>query len=144
MTSPATQPSPAEELAHIKWFHSMELGHGLVTKGVINVGRSLRQYQLPKDLTGKTFLDIGAWDGAFSFEAERRGASRVLATDWFIWKGMGWGSKEGFEIARRELHQVRALVESPKHVGLLDVARVDHVEVTWESPNGERGFRIVS
>ena len=23
-------------------------------------------------------------------------------------------------------------------------ARVDHVEVTWESPTGERGFRIVS
>jgi predicted nicotinamide N-methyase len=35
----------------------------------------------PKDFTGKTVLDIGAYDGFFSFEAERRGAKRVLATD---------------------------------------------------------------
>ncbi len=93
----------AEEVARIKWFHSMDLGRGLVTNGVIDVAATLRQYQLPANLTGKTFLDIGAWDGAFSFEAERRGAQRVLATDWFIWKDMGWGSKKGFETARRAL-----------------------------------------
>lgn len=103
MTAPATSAPLAEEIARIKWFHSMNLGRGLVTNGVIDVARSLRQYQLPEDLRGKTFLDIGAWDGAFSFEAERRGARRVLATDWFIWKGMGWGSKEGFDTARRAL-----------------------------------------
>ena len=28
---------------------------------------------------GKTVLDVGAWDGFFSFEAERRGAARVSA-----------------------------------------------------------------
>jgi len=103
MTAPVTPPSLAEEVARIKWFHSLDLGRGLVTNGVIDVAAALRQYQLPADLTGKTFLDIGAWDGAFSFEAERRGAQRVLATDWFIWKGMGWGSKQGFETARRAL-----------------------------------------
>jgi tRNA (mo5U34)-methyltransferase len=103
MTAPVIPVPLAEEIARIKWFHSMDLGRGLVTKGVIDVAAALRQYQLPADLTGKTFLDIGAWDGAFSFEAERRGAKRVLATDWFIWKGMGWGSKQGFETARRAL-----------------------------------------
>jgi len=36
---------------------------------------------MPADLTGKTVLDVGARDGYFSFEAERRGASRVLAID---------------------------------------------------------------
>jgi tRNA (mo5U34)-methyltransferase len=36
-------------------------------------------------LTGKTVLDIGAWDGFFSFEFERRGAKRVLAIDSFTW-----------------------------------------------------------
>jgi tRNA (mo5U34)-methyltransferase len=104
MTAPVAPASLAEEIARIKWFHSIDLGNALITDGVIDVARSLRQYQLPADLTGKTFLDIGAWDGAFSFEAERRGAKRVLATDWFIWKGMGWGSKLGFETARRALH----------------------------------------
>ena len=48
-------------------------------------------------------LDIGAWDGALSFEAERRGASRVLATDSFCWSGEGWGTKDGFEFARKAI-----------------------------------------
>jgi tRNA (mo5U34)-methyltransferase len=30
-------------------------------------------------------LDIGAWDGFFSFEAERRGAKRVVALDHYVW-----------------------------------------------------------
>ena len=33
------------------------------------------RYPIPADLTGKRVLDIGAWDGWFSFEAERRGAA---------------------------------------------------------------------
>jgi tRNA (mo5U34)-methyltransferase len=127
MTAPAIPLPLAEEVARIKWFHSMDLGHGVKTNGVIDVARSLRQYQLPADLTGKSFLDIGAWDGAFSFEAERRRAKRVLATDWFIWKGMGWGSKQGFETARRALgSQVEDLTidvydMAPEKIGKWDV-----------------------
>jgi tRNA (mo5U34)-methyltransferase len=127
MTAPATSIPLAEEIARIKWFHSIDLGHGLVTNGVIDVARSLRQYQLPSDLTGKTFLDIGAWDGAFSFEAERRGAKRVLATDWFIWKGMGWASKQGFETARRVLQSkvedmtIDVHEMSPARIGKWDI-----------------------
>jgi len=37
------------------------------------------------DLAGMTVLDIGAWDGYFSFEFERRGAKRVLAIDTYAW-----------------------------------------------------------
>jgi len=37
--------------------------------------------KFPKDLTGKTVLDIGAWDGYFSFCAEKAGAKSVLAVD---------------------------------------------------------------
>ena len=47
--------------------------------------RRLRLLQIPADLTGKTVLDIGAYDGFFSFEFERRGAARVLAIDSFSW-----------------------------------------------------------
>ena len=38
------------------------------------------RFALPDDLRGKRVLDIGAWDGWFSFEAERHGAS-VIAVD---------------------------------------------------------------
>ena len=40
----------------------------------------LAQFPIPQDLRGKRVLDIGAWDGWFSFEMERRGA-QVLAID---------------------------------------------------------------
>lgn len=40
--------------------------------------------QLP-DLHGKSVLDIGAYDGFFSFAAERAGAARVVALDHYVW-----------------------------------------------------------
>jgi tRNA (mo5U34)-methyltransferase len=40
--------------------------------------------QLP-DFRGRSVLDIGAWDGYYSFLAERRGASRVVALDHYAW-----------------------------------------------------------
>ena len=53
-------------------------------------------------------LDVGAWDGFFSFEAERRGAERVVAVDGPAWREPAWGpggfgTKAGFELARRAL-----------------------------------------
>jgi hypothetical protein len=56
------------------WWHSIDLGHGVVTNGFKSVEvlkRELKALRLP-DLRGKTVLDIGAYDGFFSFEAERR------------------------------------------------------------------------
>ena len=51
----------------------------------------------------KTVLDVGAWDGYFSFKAESLGASRVLAVDHFCWSGPGWGNKNGFNYAHKVL-----------------------------------------
>ena len=69
------------------WFHSIELGQGVVTPGHKTAERLAYEIEVMKlpDLQRKTVLDIGAWDGFFSFEAERRGASRVVALDHFIW-----------------------------------------------------------
>jgi tRNA (mo5U34)-methyltransferase len=36
-------------------------------------------------ISRKTVLDIGAWDGWFSFQAECSGASRTVALDHFVW-----------------------------------------------------------
>jgi tRNA (mo5U34)-methyltransferase len=84
----------------IHWYQSIDLGHGIRTPGVDDTAKRLEKYRIPKDLHGKSVLDIGAWDGFFSFECERRGARRVVALDSFSWTGEGWGSKEGFELAR--------------------------------------------
>src|SRR5213593_924476 len=115
------------EVAAIQWWHTIDLGDGIVTPGVDPTPARLHQIQFPVDLTNKTVLDIGAWDGFFSFEAERRGARRVLATDSFCWGGGGWGTKAGFELARRALHSrvedsdVDPLELAPEKIGTFDL-----------------------
>lgn len=99
-----TKTELTEQVNKIKWWHQIDLGNGVTTPGLDSTIERLKYLGLPADLSGKSVLDIGAWDGAFSFEAERRGASRVLAMDEFIWAGKGWASKEGFEFARRALN----------------------------------------
>ena len=86
----------------IGWFHSFDLGGGETIQGIKALDVLLEEADavLGQDLTGKSVLDIGSWDGFFSFEAERRGASRVVATDHFCWSGAGWGSRRGFDYIR--------------------------------------------
>lgn len=70
------------------WWHSIELGEGVVTPGTKPLPlmeRELAALRLPDDLSGKSVLDIGAWDGGFSFACERRGADRLVALDHYIW-----------------------------------------------------------
>ncbi|MEM8705374.1 MAG: methyltransferase domain-containing protein [Actinomycetota bacterium] len=86
----------------LPWYHSIDLGDGVVTPGVVNNARTAPRYKLPS-LVGKSVLDIGAWDGFWSFEAARLGADRVVASDSFSWDGRGWGDKASFELARLTL-----------------------------------------
>jgi tRNA (mo5U34)-methyltransferase len=73
----------SEELAEKGWYHSFELPDGTLIEGVNPLPR-LRErfahFPIPGGLSGKRLLDIGAWDGWFSFEAERHGA-QVTAVD---------------------------------------------------------------
>ncbi len=112
----------------IRWWHQIDLGNGIITPGLDDTLERVQHHlAMPEDLSGKSVLDIGAWDGAFSFEAERRGARRVLATDEYIWAGKGWASKDGFDFARRVLHsRVEDLLIdvydlSPEKVGVFDL-----------------------
>ncbi len=65
------------------WFHRIDLGQGVVTNG-LSSGPYVGPDKLP-ELTGKSVLDIGAWDGYYSFQAERLGARRVVALDHYVW-----------------------------------------------------------
>ena len=119
-----------EAAAAIRWFHSIDLGQGVVTTGTDASAERLQRLHIPADLTNRTVLDIGAWDGFYSFEAERRHAARVVATDYYAWHGVGWGTgrgKAGFELARRALRSsvedvdVDVMDLSPDRVGVFDV-----------------------
>src|ERR1700674_2690162 len=92
--------------AEFPWHQSIDLGDGVVTPG----GKSLEVCNAEAclifdriDLSGRTVLDIGAWNGAFSFEAKRRGAARVLATDSYYCSHPLSRGRETFEIARSAL-----------------------------------------
>jgi SAM-dependent methyltransferase len=61
------------------WHQRWEVFPGIFTPGHNPVAELCRNVQLPVDLSGKRVLDIGAWNGCFSFEGERRGASEVVA-----------------------------------------------------------------
>ena len=68
----------ARQLQQSGWYHSMEWPSGEITTGLQSLQQQrqrLSHFPIPQDLTGKSVLDIGAWDGWFGFELERRGAS---------------------------------------------------------------------
>jgi tRNA (mo5U34)-methyltransferase len=94
----------AEQVNALPWFHQIDFGNGLLSPGRIRADKIRRMAGLIYDRTiaGKSVLDIGCWDGAYSIEAVRRGAGRVLATDHFVWHE-GWGDRRCFELARARL-----------------------------------------
>lgn len=62
------------------WHQRFKLD-GVYTPGVNDVEWLWRCAQIPDDLSGKSVLDIGTSNGGVAFEAERRGAQRVVAVD---------------------------------------------------------------
>jgi len=114
-----------QEIAKYKWFHTIELGNGIVTPGIDDTPRKLKSIGIPDSLRGMTVLDLGAADGFFSFEAERRGAQRVLATDLPVPGTRGLG--ERFALARESLGSrvedlgIDVYDLSPEKVGVFDV-----------------------
>jgi tRNA (mo5U34)-methyltransferase len=96
--------SLAQEVQSLPWFHQIDFGGGLLSPGRIGAAKIKRMARLIFDrpIEGKSVLDIGCWDGAYSLEAARRGAARVLATDHYVWHE-GWGDRRCFELARKHL-----------------------------------------
>jgi tRNA (mo5U34)-methyltransferase len=126
----------------LRWYHTIDLGEGIVTKGIDDSALRLARIGLPRTLSGLSVLDIGAWDGFFSFEAERRSAARVVASDYYAWHGTGWGTGQGkaaFQLARETLESrvedldVDVMDLSPERVGLFDV--VLFLGVLYHLPN---------
>ena len=79
MLTPEELQAQADSFA---WFHSIDLGRGVRTKGLSELALPLHRFP---SFAGRTVLDIGAWDGYYSFLAEREGASRVVALDHYAW-----------------------------------------------------------
>ena len=63
------------------WYHKIELPDGIVTPGWAPINPAA--YKIPDNLRNMRILDIGAWDGYWTFEALKRGATEVIAIDDF-------------------------------------------------------------
>jgi tRNA (mo5U34)-methyltransferase len=93
-----------QRVRQIPWFHSIDLGDGIVTPGHKPPDVHRLEFATifdPVDICDRTVIDVGAWNGAYSFEAKRRGAARVLSTDSVVWRHVG--GREGFDLARSTL-----------------------------------------
>jgi tRNA (mo5U34)-methyltransferase len=88
------------------WFHSIDLGNGQVTPGRKTVEILSKEYENTfnsVDLRGKSVLDVGAWNGAFTAEAAKRGAARITALDHVTWNRPGWHGREAFDFIVKSL-----------------------------------------
>jgi len=90
----------AAEVADRKWFHTFDFGHDVIGHGIDPSPEKVRFLGYPDSFEGLTVLDVGAYDGYYSFEAARRGAADVLATDDFVWNWPGSTARSNFEFVR--------------------------------------------
>ena len=90
----------SEQMHAIRWWHSIEIPGLGITPGTEPNSRSRDAYlNIPwSDIAGKRVLDIGAWDGLYSFLAEDAGANHVVAMD--LWRDEGSSSIQGVRPSR--------------------------------------------
>ena len=122
MTSPAELQAQADTFG---WYHTIDLGNGVVTKGI-----SVQETSpgVIPDVTGRSVLDIGAWDGKFSFAAEQKGASRVVALDHYAW---------GVDFVARGAYWAECI-----HNGTLPDQSRDETDFWLPDLPGRRGFEF--
>lgn len=98
-----------------QWWHSIDFGDDVVSNGSKSIFTHNQEiaYWFPADFfQNKRVLDVGAWDGFYSFYAEKMGAKEVVAVDKFVWEmypqklrdGKDFVSKKGFDIAHKVLN----------------------------------------
>jgi tRNA (mo5U34)-methyltransferase len=94
-------PEDKRQLHSLSWYHPIELGDGIITPGLpwVTLWRLIEEAIRGLDLCGKRVLDIGCWDGKWTFLAESLGAT-VTATDWVSQR---WGGKDTFLFAAKIL-----------------------------------------
>ncbi|HEX8205418.1 MAG TPA: DUF1698 domain-containing protein [Solirubrobacteraceae bacterium] len=111
------------------WFHTFALNRaaGIYTPGAARDHR-YRLASLPRQLDGRSVLDVGTFDGFYAFLAEHDGASRVVAVDneqYRLWVAARWGVKlaggEGF----RAIHKLLGSTVEYRRIDAFSLADLD-------------------
>ena len=158
-------------ISAVEWYHTIDLGGGVVTPGVFDHRPILESYRLPDRMDGLRVLDVATWDGFWAFEFERRGAKEVVALD-IATRGdvdltptvrrriavthgvefLRGATGKGFEIARERLGSsvARRVLNvydlSPEAVGTFDVVHVGDLLLHLKYPQRalENVLRVTS
>jgi tRNA (mo5U34)-methyltransferase len=143
-----------EKIVGQEWYHSIDLGHGVVTPGFVDHREQLPYYGLPSSLAGKRILDLATFDGFWAFEFDRRGAE-VVAADIPMWTDVdvpaillphahiigldrptGAGFRLADEILQSRVERVeRSVYElTPETVGMFDLVFISDLLVHLRDP----------
>jgi tRNA (mo5U34)-methyltransferase len=103
------------------WHHDFEIVPGVRTHGSYSPGELWELLDLKQDLSGRSFADVGASNGYFSFEARKRGA-RVVAFDFRHRDNSGFGLAQHINgLSDIEHHQTNVLELSSDRFGQFDI-----------------------
>lgn len=106
------------------WYHTIELGNGLVSKGIFDHRSVVDLYGIPESLEGMRVLDVATGDGFFAFEMERRGAAKVVAIDVNRIAECDWVPR----MIRPDMQQIREAESWKIHFQIAHTLRVSAVE----------------
>jgi tRNA (mo5U34)-methyltransferase len=151
-----SDPQLARRVGELDWYHTLDLGDGVVTPGWFDTREVPDRIAFPASFAGMRCLDVGTFDGFWAFEMERRGAAEVVAVDVLDPRQWDWpaGSEEsvveavgrrkadgvGFEIARQRLgssvvrHELSVYELDPVALGSFDFVYVGSLLLHLRDP----------
>lgn len=118
-------PQEMKEMEELEWWHSIPFAPGKRPSARCNPVEYIPLYFLDKvDFKGKSYLDIGCWDGFQCYYAEAMGATRVVGVDDLSQRNMGplarTFAKEKLQ-SRVEFIDLNVYDLSPKFIGSFDI-----------------------
>jgi tRNA (mo5U34)-methyltransferase len=120
------EPDIQKRIDAIDWYHEFDFGNGLAARSKTHdVEFHRRSWDFIRatldgiDFAGKSVLDIGCWDGYWSFYAEKRGAAHVLAADD---AEQNWAGDSGLKLARDLLH---SSIETTTNLSIYNIASLE-------------------